>query len=97
MSLRRIKTLYCLAVIAIGVLLAALGGWIGWVAAVLVLSGALPMYHSLIKAMARQNIAIFLDHLRSEKQRRALIGLAQDQTQATDSGPQGCAEVDYKV
>lgn len=52
MSLRRIKTLYCLAVIAIGVLLAALGGWVGWLAAVLVLSGALPMFRVIGRAAA---------------------------------------------
>lgn len=54
MSFRRIKTLYCLAVIAIGVLLAALGGWIGWIAAVLVLGGALPMFR-VIGQQSEQN------------------------------------------
>jgi membrane associated rhomboid family serine protease len=54
MSLRRIKTLYCLAVIAIGVLLAALGGWVGWLAAVLVLSGALPMFRVIGRAEHQQ-------------------------------------------
>ena len=44
MSLRRITTLYCIAVIAIGVLLATLGGFVGWLAAMLVMGGALPLY-----------------------------------------------------
>lgn len=59
MSLRRIKTLYCLAVIAIGVLLAALGGWVGWLAAVLVLSGALPGWIMGVRAIRLNTITVF--------------------------------------
>lgn len=54
MSLKRIKMLYCIAVIAIGVLLATTGGVLGWIAAVLVLSGALPMFR-VIDHQSKQN------------------------------------------
>lgn len=51
MSLRRIKTLYCVAVISIGVLLASHGEVVSWAASVIVLSGALPMFNAVSGAM----------------------------------------------
>jgi len=38
MSLARLKSLYCIAVMAIGTLLAFFGDWIGWLAAVIILN-----------------------------------------------------------
>lgn len=81
MSLRRIKTLYCLAVIAIGVLLAALGGWVGWLAAVLVLGGALPGWKAVERTFLAQALcqaATFLEGLRR----------ADEASQPLDPAPQ---------
>lgn len=50
MTLSRIKTLYCTAVIAIAIILDCVGGWIGWVTAIVVLSGALPMFEAVKEA-----------------------------------------------
>lgn len=47
MSLRRIKTLYCIAVIAIALILVDAAGVLGWVTAVVVLAGALPMFRAI--------------------------------------------------
>lgn len=49
MPLGRIKALYCIAVMAIGILLAFFGGVVGWLAAVLVLSSALPAWKMVIE------------------------------------------------
>lgn len=48
MSLARLKTLYCIAVMAVGTLLAFFGGVVGWLAAVLILSSALPAWRVVI-------------------------------------------------
>lgn len=50
MSLRRIKTLYCVAVISIALILACTGGLIGWVASIVLLGGALPMFRAMWNA-----------------------------------------------
>ncbi len=50
MSLRRIKLLYCITVVAIAVILASFGQLIGWIAAVVVLAGALPMFGAVKRA-----------------------------------------------
>ena len=44
MSLRRAKTLYCVTMIAVSVLLAAWGGVLGCAAGALLLAGALPLF-----------------------------------------------------
>ena len=44
MSLRRAKTLYCVTMIAVSVLLAAWGGALGCAAGALLLAGALPSW-----------------------------------------------------
>lgn len=47
MSLRRIKTLYCVAVISIAIVLVSQGSFVGWATAVVVLSGALPVFGAI--------------------------------------------------
>lgn len=54
MTLPRIKALYCIAVIAVAIILDWVGGWVGWVTAVVVLSGALPMFDALVRAASDQ-------------------------------------------
>lgn len=48
--LERYKTLYCVIVMAAGVILAARAGFIGWLAAVLILSFALPAWRAVVEA-----------------------------------------------
>lgn len=50
MSLARIKTLYCVAVIAIAIVLDCTGEIVGWATAVVMLAGALPVFHLVISA-----------------------------------------------
>lgn len=50
MSLHRIKTLYCIAVISIAVILDCVGGLLGWTAAVVLLAGALPLFGIVCQA-----------------------------------------------
>jgi hypothetical protein len=54
MPLRRTKMLYCIIMIAIGVLLAANGSLIYWLTSVLVLSGALPGWRIITRAASDQ-------------------------------------------
>lgn len=68
MSLVRLKTLYCIATMAISILLAFFGGWIGWLAAVLILASALPAWRMVIKAAgdtgAREALTVIQYQLR---------------------------------
>lgn len=45
--MRQVKTVYCVAVISVAVILASAAGLIGWVAAIIVLAGALPMFRAV--------------------------------------------------
>jgi hypothetical protein len=45
--MRRVKTIYCLAVIAVAIVLSCTGGLVGWIAAIIVLAGALPMFRAV--------------------------------------------------
>lgn len=47
MSLRRVKVLYCVAVVSIAVVLVCAAGLIGWIVAIIVLAGALPMFGAI--------------------------------------------------
>jgi hypothetical protein len=58
MTLRRMKTLYCVAVMAIGILLAA-SGMIGWITAVILLSSALPSWKAATHAAAKSALIGF--------------------------------------
>lgn len=52
MSLRRVKTIYCASAITIALVLDCTGGMIGWIAAVVLLAGALPLFRLVIWASA---------------------------------------------
>lgn len=41
------RTLYCIAVISIAIVLALLGNWAAWAMSIVLLSGALPFLHLL--------------------------------------------------
>lgn len=73
--LERYKTLYCVAVMAAGVILAARAGFIGWLAAVLILAFALPAWRAVTRSAASQallNTFILLeDDLRNPKDDQA--------------------------
>lgn len=56
MSLRRIKVLYIIAVISIALILASTG-LLGVITAVLMLTGALPMFRAVSDSTARRIIA----------------------------------------
>lgn len=59
MSLGQLKTLYCIAVMAIGTLLAFFGGIIGWLAAVLILTSALPAWRMVVGVIRSDTITAF--------------------------------------
>lgn len=70
MSLRRIKTLYCVAVISIGILLASHGEVVSWAASIIVLGGALPMFGAIRCAMANWFIDRSYEHRRAYRATR---------------------------
>ena len=59
MPLARLKTLYCIAAMAIGTLLAVLGGFVGWLAAVLILASALPAWRAVVGIVRSDTITAF--------------------------------------
>jgi hypothetical protein len=64
---RRAKTLFCVAAMAIGILLYVAGGVVYWVASITVLGGALPSWALIERAMlahAFEQAATFLEELR---------------------------------
>ena len=69
MPLARLKTLYCIAAMAIGTLLAVLGGFVGWLAAVLILASALPAWKMVIRSAAKSAIIGFNLNLLNEATR----------------------------
>lgn len=75
MSLRKVKTLYCIAVMAIAIVLAVLGHWVGWVTAVVLLSGALPGWRLATRTAASSALIGF---------RQNLVNEATIRTQSTD-------------
>jgi hypothetical protein len=50
MSLRRAKAIYCVVMISVAIVLACTAGLIGWITAVLLLSGALPIFGAVKQA-----------------------------------------------
>lgn len=52
MSLRKAKTLYCIIVMAVALILAGLAGWIGQLAAIIILASALPGWRLITRAAA---------------------------------------------
>lgn len=78
MSLRRIKMLYCVAAIAIGILLAAVGGLVYWLAAACVLGGALPMFRALSGAAKRQTLRNLASDLGVDLSNRPVATANQD-------------------
>lgn len=74
MSIRRLKTLYCISVIALALILAA-SGTIGYIAAIIMLTGALPMFRAVEWAASDQGadnaIRDLRRHWRAQQNERA--------------------------
>ena len=74
--LERYKTLYCVIVMAAGVILAARAGFIGWLAAVLILSFALPAWRAVTEVAKNMGYVNALrwaeNHLQSAEDQDAL-------------------------
>lgn len=47
MSLGLIKAIYCVAIITIAIILDCNAGWLGWITAIIMLSGALPLFRAI--------------------------------------------------
>jgi hypothetical protein len=84
MSLQRVKALYCIAVISIGILLASTGGFVGWAASIIVLCGALPMFR-VIRCAAEQRGVNDYRRLRQSAARR-ILSSAQAKADALEAG-----------
>lgn len=93
MSLHRLKTLYCIAVIALGIILAVVGGIVGWIAAILILGGALPGWgvaERIFLAQAFDQAATFLEGLQlaggASQQPDPIPQASHSQTRHSDQG-----------
>lgn len=72
MSLRKLKTLYCLSVMAVGVILTAIGGMLGWLVAVIILSSALPAWKLVVRSASESAIIGFYRNLAGEATHRTV-------------------------
>lgn len=70
MPLRRIKTLYCVTVMAVAVLLFAAGGIIYWAASVVLLCGALPIFRLIRRVVSDERFDEAESILLAEQRRR---------------------------
>lgn len=52
MSLRKVKDGYLIIVMFVAILLATMGGWLGWIVSIVLLSGALPMFKVIGRAFS---------------------------------------------
>ena len=81
MSLSHTKTIYCFAFIVAAIALNCLGGFIGWILAIILLGVALPLFQVICQASAD-------DTLTAVEQRRASQqGMIASETK--DSGSSG--------
>lgn len=72
MSLRRMKTLYCIAVIAIAILLFATGSFVYWIASMVLLGGALPGWRIATREASDQGASEALRVVKHHLRRRHL-------------------------
>jgi hypothetical protein len=88
MSLRRVKLIYCVAVVSIAVILASTG-LLGVVTAVLLLAGALPMFRAMRWAVTRsineeaETTNIYVSTLHEERRHRQALQVNDDHTPPT--------------
>jgi predicted Na+-dependent transporter len=68
--MRRVKTIYCIAVIAIAIILVSFGQLIGWLAAIVVLAGALPMFRVVTQTSADATLTAVEERRRARANRR---------------------------
>lgn len=74
--MRRVKTIYCIVVISIALILASVGGLLGIITAIIVLAGALPMFRAVGRAAEQRGVTDYR-RLRQAAARRIL---STDQT-----------------
>lgn len=80
--MRRAKTIYCIAVIAIAVILASVGGLIGGIAAIVVLVGALPMFQAVKRASATNALIGFRDDCEATRHNQSTDRASENQRAA---------------
>lgn len=91
MSLRKVKTVYLIAVIVLAVLLATLGDVICWIAAIVLLVGALPMFKVMGRAFS-EHLIDEINHRRVRASRPAMsVTAVQSQD---DAAPQIVAHLE---
>jgi hypothetical protein len=62
--MRQVKTVYCVVVISLAIILASIGGLLGIITAIIVLVGALPMFRAVTGAAEDQGAAEAVSDLR---------------------------------
>lgn len=70
MSLRKAKALYCVVIISIAVLLYAAGGIVYWIASVVLLGSALPVFRLVTRVVSDERFDEAESILLAEQQRR---------------------------
>lgn len=84
MSLRRSKTIYCVVMISAAVVLATTAGLLGWITAVLLLSGALPLFSAVRQAAEQRGVSDYRNLRRATA--RHILSSAQVEPDAREVG-----------
>lgn len=72
MSLRKVKDGYLIIVMFVAILLATMGGWLGWLVAIVLLSGAMPAWNIVIQLAGDQGASEALSIVKQHLRRRNL-------------------------
>lgn len=79
MSHRRTKQIYCLTIVAVAIVLDFSAGWLGWGMAIVILTGALPMFRAIMhvgaergaRYGARRGINLYRHQRQADQSRRS--------------------------
>lgn len=84
MSLRAIKTIVYLAIIALAIIVDCIGGMFGWVVASVMLGGAIPALRCVTRAAERRGISDYRRLRRSTA--RHILSTAQEARDVREAG-----------
>lgn len=87
--MRQVKTVYCIVVISVALILASVGGLLGIITAIIVLLGALPMFQAIEQVITRsigeetETTHIYVSTLYEERRHRQALRVNDARTPPT--------------
>lgn len=84
MSLRQVKTLYCSSAIVVALILVYIGGMLGWITAISLLAGSLPLFKAIQFRSEQRGVSDYR-RLRQSTARR-ILATDQEELDAREVG-----------